>query len=486
MLIVATVTFSEAAVRRIGKIAFTSDRDGNREIYLMNSNGSNQIRITNNMVVDDHPKWSPDGTKIAFLSQRQTGEFAIFLMNADGSGKTEITPVNYVPLWQWSGWDAWTMSWAPDGRQIVFSNGSVHASTLTIVNSNGTNRRDLTTGFNPSWSPDGSKIMLLRSGPPPVLHHLILTIRPDGSDLQNITPALPGFYTVNGAPSVWSPDGLKIAFGSFDGANQVINIANANGSNPYDFVLQCTEFVPQGCSSASLPAWSPNGRTIAFVNWGIQSGTEIYVKNIGDDEVLRLTNSSGINSNPSWQPLSNTRFDFDGDGRSDVSVFRPSDSAWYLDRSTAGFTAVRFGISTDKIAPADFDGDGKADIAIYRNGVWWRINSSNSVVSAVQFGLAGDLPIPADYTGDGRDELAVYRNGQWWAFDLSTNQSSVINFGLPGDKPVPADYDGDGRVDQAVYRNGDWHLNRSSLGYTVASFGLPSDRPVLGDYDSDG
>jgi uncharacterized delta-60 repeat protein len=183
---------------------------------------------------------------------------------------------------------------------------------------------------------------------------------------------------------------------------------------------------------------------------------------------------------------SKVRFDFDGDGRSDVSVFRPSDSVWYLNRSTQGFSATQFGLATDKIAPADYDGDGKTDIAIFRDGVWWRINSGDLTVNATAFGLAGDNPVPADYTGDGRDELAVYRNGQWWMFDLSTHQASLVNFGLASDKPVPADYDGDGRVDQAVYRNGEWHIYRSTLGYAVILFGLATDRPVVGDYDGDG
>ena len=183
---------------------------------------------------------------------------------------------------------------------------------------------------------------------------------------------------------------------------------------------------------------------------------------------------------------STSPFDFDGDGKSDISVFRPSNSAWYLNRSTDGFLATQFGLPTDRIVPADYDGDGRTDIAVYRDGVWWRINSSDATVNAVSFGIAGDIPVPADYTGDGQDELAVYRNGQWWTLDLSTGQISVSNFGLSTDKPVPADYDGDGRIDQAVYRNGEWHINGSVQGYTVINFGLATDRPVVGDYDADG
>ena len=180
-------------------------------------------------------------------------------------------------------------------------------------------------------------------------------------------------------------------------------------------------------------------------------------------------------------------FDFDGDGRSDVSVFRPSDGVWYLNQSTNGFSATRFGLSNDRITPADFDGDGKTDISVYRDGTWYWLNSSDNNFQARHFGIASDIPVPADYdSGGGRAELAVYRDGSWWILNLFNEQVRSIQFGLATDRPVPADYDGDGRADQAVYRNGEWHLNRSTQGYAVVGFGLAGDRPVVGDYDRDG
>ena len=146
--------------------------------------------------------------------------------------------------------------------------------------------------------------MFLRVGVPnPFTHNQIFTVRPDGTDVIEITPTLRDFFVVWYYPPIWSPNGLRIAFGSFDGANMEINIADANGSNTQYFEGSCAEFVPNGCSSASLPAWSPDGGTIAFVNRGNQSGTEIYTKNIGSGEVRRLTDTPGVNSNPNWKPL---------------------------------------------------------------------------------------------------------------------------------------------------------------------------------------
>ena len=184
---------------------------------------------------------------------------------------------------------------------------------------------------------------------------------------------------------------------------------------------------------------------------------------------------------------SRTRFDFDGDGRADVSVFRPSDRVWYLNKSTDGFSATQFGLPTDKITPADYDGDGRTDISVYRDGTWYWLNSSDNSFRTRQFGIASDIPVPADYyEGSGRSELAVYRNGTWWILNLSNNQATTIQFGLAKDKPVVGDYDGDGRADQAVYRNGEWHLRRSTQGYWSFNWGLGTDKPVPEDYDGDG
>lgn len=184
------------------------------------------------------------------------------------------------------------------------------------------------------------------------------------------------------------------------------------------------------------------------------------------------------------------RFDFDGDGKADLGVFRPTEGNWYIQRSTLGYTALNFGLVNDRIVPADYDGDGKADMAVYRNGVWFSINSTNGALGGGSFGLANDIPVPGNFDGDAKDDLAVFRpsTGDWYVLNSSNGTYSVVHFGQNGDKPVIADYDGDGKADIAVFRptDGNWHILRSALGYTAANFGASGDKPVTGDFDGDG
>ncbi|HEX8368622.1 MAG TPA: FG-GAP-like repeat-containing protein [Pyrinomonadaceae bacterium] len=212
------------------------------------------------------------------------------------------------------------------------------------------------------------------------------------------------------------------------------------------------------------------------------------VPNIG---LARLLNPAAPESTP---------FDFDGDGKADISVFRPSTSSWYIARPTGipsqNFDVVQFGANGDLIVPADYDGDGRTDVAVFRpaDGTWYLLQSTAGF-RAAQFGVNGDIPVPGDFDGDGKANLAVFRpsTGSWYiarATGVPSQNFDSVPFGANGDKPiVGADFDGDGKADVAVFRpaDGNWYrLNSSNGSFVGIHFGIAEDKPVAADYDGDG
>jgi hypothetical protein len=218
---------------------------------------------------------------------------------------------------------------------------------------------------------------------------------------------------------------------------------------------------------------------------------------LGENKVLAGDMSGGLivlDVSNSTVQAKNTVSDFDGDGKTDFSVYTPANGLWKIEQSSdSNYSEINFGISEDKLVTGDYDGDGKSDLAIYRpsSGTWWIRRSSNpSNFAAVNFGLNGDVPVAADYDADGKTDIAVFRpsNGTWYILQ-STLGTRITRWGAVGDKAFSGDFEGDGKADLAVFRpsNGTWYILQSSSSIAmIAQWGISTDKPLTGDFDGDG
>jgi subtilisin-like proprotein convertase family protein len=207
--------------------------------------------------------------------------------------------------------------------------------------------------------------------------------------------------------------------------------------------------------------------------------------------------------------------DFDGDGKSDYVVVRNVGGGsggqvrWFYNRSSTNTpVALDWGISTDFFVSQDFDGDGKDDVAVYRptaapNSYFYILNSSNGTVRIENLGATGDDPtVVDDYDGDGKADVAVYRGGasagmpSFWYYRGTLNNPggniTYLQWGQNGDFPMPGDRDGDGKADATVQRNNGagqgvfWTRLATGATMPLVTFGTSSDLILPGDYDGDG
>ncbi|MBM3142683.1 MAG: DUF5050 domain-containing protein [Chloroflexi bacterium] len=309
-----------------GNIAFKSTRDGIPEVYVMNSDGSHQKRLTHTpppapqpvLPPEDtgpvsepsspepewYPAWSPDGTKIAFQADR-IGSSDIYVISVDGRNQTWLTD-NPAP--------DWNPVWAPDGKRIAFQSDRDGNAEIYVMNADGTNQKRLTNDpapdWNPVWSPDGKKIVFQsnRDG-----SDQIYIMDADGSNQTRLTK-MPG---ANWEPA-WSPDGKKIAFKSNRDGNAEIYAMNADGSNQTRLT--------NNPSPDSYPKWSPNGAKIVFQS-DRDGNTEIYVMNADGSDQKRLTNNPASDWGPSWSPDSaKIAFQSDRDGNTQIYVMNADGS----------------------------------------------------------------------------------------------------------------------------------------------------------------
>ena len=285
------------------RIAFMSTRSGNGEIYLMNPDGKRLRRLTKHLAYDSAPTWSPDGQKIIFASFRDKHRFQgrgqilgeIYVINSDGTN-----PIN---LTQSAGRADGRSSWSPDGKQIVFGSMERFVGEIWVMEADGGNPRNLTNHHandrDPDWSPDGNQIAFESNRDGDWEFELwgnwdIYVMNTDSANLINLTNHPSEDYGAD-----WSPDGNQIAFSSNREGNLDIYVMNADGTNPINLTNHPAEDLN--------PTWSPGGQQIAFESnrdgdWerNRNDNWEVFVMNADGAHPINLTNHLAWDGRPSW------------------------------------------------------------------------------------------------------------------------------------------------------------------------------------------
>ena len=278
--IIVSLLIQPSYASRDAKIAFSSTRDGNSEIYIMDGDGGNQVRLTNDPARDHQPSWSPNGDRIAFIRNSN-----IHVMDSDVMDGWVLTNLTGIS----GGSDP---AWSPDGAKIAFTRFKAAQPQVWLMDADGQNQTRLThvgPNSSPEWSPDGKRIAFASSRDG---GSQIYVMDENGDNQERLTQDL----WLKDNPS-WSPDGQWIAY-EFLTRNLAyeIHVVKTDGSG-------LTRRLTRGRPHKILPAWSPDGRTIAYVTTkdvNIGSRQEIHLMTAGGDYLNQLSAHRNGDTDPDW------------------------------------------------------------------------------------------------------------------------------------------------------------------------------------------
>lgn len=280
-----------------GKIVFHSGRDGNAEIYTMDSDGSNQMRLTFNAVSDAYPVWSPNGQQIAFASSRD-GNREVYMMDADGMNQRNLT--NHPK------YDSFP-AWSPDGTQIAFissrNRDDKHYRNIFVMNTNGSHIKQITDSYatsSPQWSPDGKRIAYQHKKDEFSTIQQIYVMDADGTNRWQVSnPKVNVPIFLNG----WSRDGTQIFYSEMRDPRwrdqTMLVIATLHSVKN---VVRGFQLVPLPDLRSDTAIFSPDGKSILFAGYD-NDDWNIYRFRFADKQLTQLTDSWGTDAAPhEWDP----------------------------------------------------------------------------------------------------------------------------------------------------------------------------------------